>query len=90
VRIIREVASYDFGKNDTEGENVSREITLVDQGGSRETYVHLYRKGETMGPFLVAGSNAGKSKNCDLEATRPFAVTSRFSPSKSQWMYLQA
>ncbi len=29
VRIIREMASCDFGKNDAEGENVGRETKLV-------------------------------------------------------------
>src|SRR6266403_2739155 len=62
VRIIREMASCDFGKNDAEGENVGREIKLVAEEDLGRHVCICTAKGETTGLFLVAGGNAGESK----------------------------
>jgi len=69
VRIIREMASCNFGKHDAKGENVGREVEFMAEEDLGRHICVCAAKGEATGLFLVAGGNAGKSKVCDLETT---------------------
>ncbi len=69
VRIVREMASRDFGQNDAEGENVDREIKLVAEEDLGGHVCICAAKGEATGLFLGASGDARKPKVCDLEAT---------------------